>query len=740
MASLVYHVINLDITYTNVLLIDSEVPDFQSVYDSVNDETLPIVYSNSSSKVELLTLLNTNFRNISRIGFFFASSGMTKMFLDLQPFFSDSEEMKYSENVEFIINIIKQFGVKNIDFLACNTLNLPNWISYYNLLTKETNVVVGASNDRTGNIKYGGDWVMETTCENIEFIYFTKTIEYYQYLLDNGDISIIIDVNNNIYGTGYNSDGQLGLGDNNQRNSLTKITLPSGKIAVAISYGLKYTVVLFDDGSIYGTGYNGFGQLGLGTIGGIINTLQPMIGLPTGIKAVAISCGYVHTVVLFADGSIYGTGANGNGQLGLGTIGGTINTLQPMIGLPSGTKAVAISCGAYHTLVLFADGSIYGTGWNNNGQLGLGPTNTGNKNTLQQMILPSEKIAVAISCSYVHTLVLFDDGSIYGTGYNYNGQLGLGPTNTGNQYTLQPMIGLPTGIKAVAISCGSQHTAVLFNDGSIYGTGLNAFGQLGLGDYINHYSLTELTLPTGIKAVAISCGSKHTAVLFADDTIYATGANYNGQLGLGPTNTENKNTLQPMLTTSSDGSLIPMTYVKKLWGSNFDPITPISNVCFPANTLITTNQGNIAIQNLDPKIHTIRNKKIELITKTISQDKYLVCFEKDALSKNVPSEKTIITKNHLIYYKGSTMKAKDFINNYENVNKIKYNGEVLYNVLLKEPYEMMVNNLICETLHPENKIVELYKILSKMPEIEQEKIIKEYNDYCIKNKTFSKKR
>ena len=52
----------------------------------------------------------------------------------------------------------------------------------------------------------------------------------------------------------------------------------------------------------------------------------------------------------------------------------------------------------------------------------------------------------------------------------------------------------------------------------------------------------------------------------------------------------------------------------------------------------------------------------------------------------------------------------------------------------------MINNLICETLHPENKIVELYKILSKMPEIEQGKIIKEYNDYCIKNKTFSKKR
>jgi hypothetical protein len=214
-----------------------------------------------------------------------------------------------------------------------------------------------------------------------------------------------------------------------------------------------------------------------------------------------------------------------------------------------------------------------------------------------------------------------------------------------------------------------------------------------------------------------------------------------GQLGLGPTNTGNKNTLQPMLTLSSTGSLIPMTNVKKIGGSNYTLLlTPISSVCFPVNTLITTNQGNIAIQNLDPKIHTIRNKKIEIITKTVSQDKYLVCFEKDSLCKNVPSEKTVITKNHLIYYKGSEMKAKDFINKFENVKKQKYRGEVLYNVLLKEHDKMMVNNLICETLHPENKMVELYKILSKMPQIEQQKIIKEYNDYCIKNNTFSKKR
>jgi uncharacterized delta-60 repeat protein len=167
---------------------------------------------------------------------------------------------------------------------------------------------------------------------------------------------------------------------------------------------------------------------------------------------------------------------------------------------------------------------------------------------------------------------------------------------------------------------------------------------------------------------------------------------------------------------------------------------PISNVCFPANTLISTNQGNIAIQDLDPKIHTIRNKKIELITKTVTQDKYLVCFEKDSLGINLPSEKIIITKNHGIFYKGKMMQSKEFIGKFENVKKIKYTGEILYNVLMEDHYKMMVNNLICETLHPKNGIAKLYKILQNANPKEQQDLIEKCNEYAIKNKVFSSKR
>ena len=169
-------------------------------------------------------------------------------------------------------------------------------------------------------------------------------------------------------------------------------------------------------------------------------------------------------------------------------------------------------------------------------------------------------------------------------------------------------------------------------------------------------------------------------------------------------------------------------------------LRPISNICFPAKTPITTDQGQIFIENINPAIHTIRNKKIVTITKTITSDKYLVCFEKDSLGKNIPSQKTIISKNHSLFYKGQMIKAKNFINQFENVKKIKYTGEILYNVLLESYDKMIVNNLICETLHPENSIAKLHNILQTLNLEEQQKLIKEVNEYVVKNNVYSDKK
>jgi len=141
--------------------------------------------------------------------------------------------------------------------------------------------------------------------------------------------------------------------------------------------------------------------------------------------------------------------------------------------------------------------------------------------------------------------------------------------------------------------------------------------------------------------------------------------------------------------------------------------TGISVICFPAGTPVSCDQGVIAINNINVKKHTIRGKKIVAITRTITEEKHLVCIQKDAFSKNIPCQDTITSTNHSFFYKGRMNKAKDLVNMIDNVRFVEYDGCVLYNVLLEKHDKMVVNNLIAETLHPENKIAKIFNYFSQ---------------------------
>jgi hypothetical protein len=134
----------------------------------------------------------------------------------------------------------------------------------------------------------------------------------------------------------------------------------------------------------------------------------------------------------------------------------------------------------------------------------------------------------------------------------------------------------------------------------------------------------------------------------------------------------------------------------------------ISNICFPGGTPIQTDQGIVPIDLIDTKLHTIHGQPILHITKTVTLDKYLISINQSAVGRNLPNKKTIMSKDHQIEFQGQLVPAYRFLEMSREVKKIKYTGEVLYNVLLAKPGLMTVNGLRCETLHPSNLIAKLY--------------------------------
>jgi len=163
---------------------------------------------------ELNNLLQSYFTLINRIAFcFYSTSSHQVLFLENQLLFSIgdislSETNPSSNNVTWLIDTIKNFNVSNVDFFACETLKNSYWMSYFDFLMLKTNVIIGASDDKTGNIKYGGDWVMESTYEDVRTVYFTNDIEIYEYLFDvtgwssgytNTYVQMAIDGNNLYY-------------------------------------------------------------------------------------------------------------------------------------------------------------------------------------------------------------------------------------------------------------------------------------------------------------------------------------------------------------------------------------------------------------------------------------------------------------------------------------------------------------------------------------------------------------
>ena len=716
--------------YINVLLIDNTVTNYQQLIDSANSYTFPIVYSTSSSKAELLLLLRAKFTAIQRIGICFASIGIpTQLFLDSEPFFLNSEP-PYNNNTQFIVDIITNFNVANIDYLACNTLMFQGWKNYYDILSQQTSVVVGASNNSTGNIQYGGDWIMESTCQDIESIYFTQNINYYAFLLDaSPQLTFIIKNDNTVWGCGQDQYSQFGDGRTDWVvSSLRQITIPSGKTVASVTAGNLFSMYLMTDGTVYGAGYNDV-QTGLGmgyTSTNPISTLTKVTSLPSDKTPVYLCTSGLSTFVLMTDGTLYVAGWNGWGQFG---VGNTVDTTSfSLLNTPGGLTVMMVSSSFANMYLVLSDGTIWSCGWNAYGQLGIGSTSTTAVTTFNNVTIPGTGLTVnKIYSGYSNFVVLMSDGSLWGCGRNSYSNLGY--LKTVVSVTTLTNMPLPVGKTVSDVAIHGTNTFLQMTDGTLYGAGLDDYNQFGMGvanpGQGNTYTVfTKIPIPGGLTVLQHITSTFTGLVLLSDNQVYGTGQNNYGNLGLTNTTMYNSYTLMP--NSSNTKTLLNQHYLTPVVIP--PPQIIISNSCFPTGTPVITNLGPVAIDKLDPNIHTIRNRTIIAITQNITLDKYVVCFEKDAIDTNVPDKQTIISKRHLVMYKGKMIQADKFVGHFgDNITRLDYNGEILYNVLMEDHDKMIINNLICETLHPKNTIAQIYRILPMLSPCQRDELIRDIN-------------
>jgi alpha-tubulin suppressor-like RCC1 family protein len=308
--------------------------------------------------------------------------------------------------------------------------------------------------------------------------------------------SCAINADGEIFSSGLNFSGQLGLG--NEIDKLFFTQESSGATNWdSISAGLNFTSAMAG-GKIFGTGLNEEGELGLGTTSNVDVFTQETLGATNWTAAVS---GETHQIALNANGEIYTVGENFSGQLGQG---GTSN-LSTFTKVGSATDWVAIGAGFDTSFAIKSDGTLHAAGLNGSGQLGLGDLT--DRDVFTQVGTDTNWVAVEASefSAYAQKV----DGSWYATGLNVRGQLGIGSTIDKDVFTL--VLG---GNDWTTFSAASFSALALKSDGSFWGVGWNFDGQLGQGDNDDRFE-TFISLSDSIGWSAIAEGLNDSLGIFS---------------------------------------------------------------------------------------------------------------------------------------------------------------------------------------------------------------------------------
>ncbi len=294
----------------------------------------------------------------------------------------------------------------------------------------------------------------------------------------------------------------------------------------AIAAGYHHVVALKEDGTVWSWGNNVFGQLGHTDF--VVRNNQPMMVVD--LKDVkAIAAGEWHTVALKEDGSIWAWGDNEDGQLGDGRV---IATNKPVQAIDI-EEVVAIASGNCFTVALKQDGTVWTWGlyfyYDPIENVDIAMTST------QPVCKEGIEDVKAIAAGSDHVVALKEDGTVWGWGSNFAGQLGaivIADSDTNNEFKYERFMQVSGMEKVKAIAAGYNYTIALKKDGSLWVWGRNNLGNLG-DDSIETISIEPVPVKDLEDVIAVSAADDHIVALKKDGTVWSWGLNLYGQLGDG---------------------------------------------------------------------------------------------------------------------------------------------------------------------------------------------------------------
>jgi hypothetical protein len=329
-------------------------------------------------------------------------------------------------------------------------------------------------------------------------------------------------VGDTLWTWGRNADGQLAVNTLASTSYTPVTTFVGGANWKQVACGNVHTAAIKTDGTLWTWGSNLNGQLGDNTTTQRSTPVTTFVG---GTNWKQVSCAYYYTAAIKTDGTLWTWGFNSYGQLGIN------NTPQVLVCTPvttftGGTNWKQVAGGRSHTAAIKTDGTLWTWGNNTNGQLG---TNDTTQRPTPVTTFAGGTNWKQVAGGYFDTAAIKTDGTLWTWGRNADGELGINVAGTTTSRTT-PVTTFAGGTNWKQVSCGGyKYTVAIKTDGTLWGWGNNAYGQIANANY---NPITPVTIfAGGTNWKQVSCGLRHTAAIKTDGTLWTWGSNSYGQLG-----------------------------------------------------------------------------------------------------------------------------------------------------------------------------------------------------------------